>query len=311
MLTTTAGPGQPLRATPGQLLTFDVQATDPENDPVRLTLAGRGFDAAAVGAQLLASPSGTAGPARFSWRVPCPAAGQNLYEFLFTATDAPCGPAATTTVVIPIQVEDRNAPPSWSSALFVAGSAPLVQLIPGNTFETTVEGVDPDRDPLTLTLTATGVGFDLAAAGMAFTTRQEAGRTIGLFRWEASCAAPFPGPVAVTFTLQEASCRPVLQQRTVQFVVVNPEAVTFLPPTIFTPNQDGKNDAFELLSLPPDYCAQRFTSITVFNRWGKQVFTSPDRRFRWDGQGLPAGVYYYVIDYSNQRQFKGHVTLAY
>ena len=310
ILTTTASAARPLRATAGQLLTFEVLATDPDNNTLSLTMLGQGFDATSRGAQFTQSPSGNTRLGRFTWRVPCPTADKSVYEFAFTAMDAPCGLAAITTVVIPIQIEYRNAPPTLSSSLFApTGATPhLVQLVPGSTFEATVEGFDTDMD--LLTLTATGVGFDLAAAGMSFVPRTEAGRAAGTFRWNATCDLALASTFEVTFTLQEATCRPEAQQRTVRFTVVSPEQTTFLPPTIFTPNGDGKNDAFELLTLPPDYCAQRFASITVFNRWGKPVYKSDDRSFRWDGDSLPAGVYYYVINYSNQRQFKGHVTLA-
>jgi len=308
-LTTTAGAVLPLHVQPGQLLTFDLQASDPNRDPVFLTMTGRGFVATAVGAQLSAQNQLTSQPqGRFTWRVPCPKADSTRYTFEFRATDSPCGAAASTTVVIPIQVDDPNTPPTLTSSLFTATPVSMLQT-PGTTLEATITGLDADAN--LLTLTARGVGFDLAAAGMRFEARQGAGRAEGTFRWEVNCRDAVQTSYEVVFAVQEATCSPKPQQRTVRFTVADPEPTVFLPANIFTPNRDGVNDVFELPNLPPDYCTQRFLTIKVFNRWGKQVYSSSSRNFQWDGNGLPTGVYYYLIDYSNQRQFKGHVTIAY
>ncbi|GGF13215.1 gliding motility-associated C-terminal domain-containing protein [Hymenobacter cavernae] len=308
VLTTTVGATLPLHVQSGQLLTFDLSATDPNRDPIRLTMAGRGFVASTVGAQLTQNTAGTQQQGRFTWRVPCPTATTSRYEFEFTATDIPCGTPGAATVVIPIQIDDLNTPPTLTSSLFTAAPAALQQT-PGSTLEATVTGLDANAD--LLTLTARGVGFDLAAVGMRFEARQEAGRAVGTFRWEVNCRDAVQTSYDVVFAVQETTCNPQPQQRTVRFTVANPEPTVFLPANIFTPNHDGLNDVFELPTLPPDYCSQRFLIIKVFNRWGRQVYSSPSRNFQWDGSGLPAGVYYYLIDYSNQRQFKGHVTIVY
>jgi hypothetical protein len=41
------------------------------------------------------------------------------------------------------------------------------------------------------------------------------------------------------------------------------------------------------------------------------VYNSTNRSFSWDGGGYPAGVYYYLVEYTNKRRFKGNVTIAY
>ena len=48
----------------------------------------------------------------------------------------------------------------------------------------------------------------------------------------------------------------------------------------------------------------------MFNRWGKQVYTSTSRNFSWDGSNMPAGAYYYLIVYTDKRRYKGNVTIA-
>ena len=60
--------------------------------------------------------------------------------------------------------------------------------------------------------------------------------------------------------------------------------------------------------LPPDNCVGQFQNVRIYNRWGKSVFESLDRNFRWDGGVESAGVYYYFIQYTN-REYKGTVSL--
>ena len=67
----------------------------------------------------------------------------------------------------------------------------------------------------------------------------------------------------------------------------------FEPKRIFTPGNDGYNDRFEIPGL------ERFpgTHITIFNRWGIQLFESADYQNDWDGKNasgddLPVDTYY-------------------
>jgi hypothetical protein len=38
------------------------------------------------------------------------------------------------------------------------------------------------------------------------------------------------------------------------------------------------------------------SELHVFNRWGNKVFESKNYNNDWDGGGLPAGTYYYILD---------------
>jgi gliding motility-associated-like protein len=89
----------------------------------------------------------------------------------------------------------------------------------------------------------------------------------------------------------------------------------FNMPNAFTPDGDGKNDAFRPVTLPEK--VQSF-SMYIYDRWGRQVFATKDLGNGWNGtmEGKPAplGVYTYVISYSNQagevRKKTGMVTLV-
>ena len=69
-------------------------------------------------------------------------------------------------------------------------------------------------------------------------------------------------------------------------------------PNVFTPNSDQKNDFF----IPFPYSSVDKIDLTVFNRWGKVVFSTHDPAIKWDGKNQSTntecsdGVYYYVCD---------------
>jgi gliding motility-associated-like protein len=89
---------------------------------------------------------------------------------------------------------------------------------------------------------------------------------------------------------------------------------TLYIPNSFSPNDDNKNDVFEL------HFNERIKKIefTVFDRWGEILFNTTDLNFAWDGtyngQPLPMGVYSYKLMYSDDDgnidvPLFGHITL--
>ncbi len=71
---------------------------------------------------------------------------------------------------------------------------------------------------------------------------------------------------------------------------------TFIP-TVFSPNGDGRNDVFTIKTNFQN------ANVSIFNRWGKPVFTSDGQvdQLVWNGtdqasgQKVADGVYYYII----------------
>jgi gliding motility-associated-like protein len=65
-------------------------------------------------------------------------------------------------------------------------------------------------------------------------------------------------------------------------------------PNAFTPNGDNMNDYFSILTTNIETA-----SVSIFNRWGQNFFSSDDKNFKWDGtsNGEPVelGVYVYKI----------------
>ena len=80
----------------------------------------------------------------------------------------------------------------------------------------------------------------------------------------------------------------------------------------FSPNGDGVNDRWV---IP---CLERFpeNELTVYSRWGQEVFFQANYQNDWDGttagQALPAGTYYYLLKLNgstDRRLFKGTLSL--
>ena len=83
-------------------------------------------------------------------------------------------------------------------------------------------------------------------------------------------------------------------------------------PNAFTPNGDGENDTFR-----PKGSGIKSYSLSVYDRWGEQIFVSTDITKGWDGtfkgKDCQDGVYVYVIIAINNVNAKfekvGHITL--
>jgi gliding motility-associated-like protein len=85
-------------------------------------------------------------------------------------------------------------------------------------------------------------------------------------------------------------------------------------PSAFTPNGDGKNDGFKVVT----YGNMRNYRLAIYNRWGQIVFLTFDPGQYWDGThyGTPCdiGTYYYYfngtcLSNDKEQQQRGDVTL--
>lgn len=80
-------------------------------------------------------------------------------------------------------------------------------------------------------------------------------------------------------------------------------------PKYFTPNADGFNDLWGIAGLHPQFDSSK---IYIFDRYGKLLNAMTGNQM-WDGtfsgQPLPSTDYWYRIELSDGRMFKGHFTL--
>ncbi|MEM6320140.1 MAG: gliding motility-associated C-terminal domain-containing protein, partial [Bacteroidota bacterium] len=67
-------------------------------------------------------------------------------------------------------------------------------------------------------------------------------------------------------------------------------------PELVTPNDDGFNDTF----IIPCLANHPNSSITIFNRWGDEIYRSDNYQNDWggtyNGELLPTGTYYYLLE---------------
>lgn len=186
-------------------------------------------------------------------------------------------------------------------------------------------GIDFDNDNMTLRL----VSFDPRLEGrFIFDDVTGTSRINSELTYIPECGDFPPGALEAsylfTFELVDDNCY-VSGNEQVELEIVLEDIIrnqdTFLPPNVFTPNGDPYNPYFALegmnennepinTGLPLDNCESRFEYIAIFNRWGTLVYRSEDRNFKWNGQNVPPGIYYYSISYSDW-EYKGSLTVIY
>lgn len=192
----------------------------------------------------------------------------------------------------------------------------------------------PAKDSLQLQLIS-AVGAILPE-GYTFNNAGGRGMVESPFTWNPDCSifkdGVYQNEYTFTFGVRDDRCFNIKGDTvmlTVRIKDIDANVDAFLPYNVITPNGDGCNDYFalegidsepaeggcgplndadKLVSLPKDNCQGHFEFIRIFNRWGKQVFESSDRKFRWYAQNETAGVYYYFIEFGN-REYKGSLSV--
>ncbi len=78
-------------------------------------------------------------------------------------------------------------------------------------------------------------------------------------------------------------------------------------PNVFTPNNQDPNNFFEI-----KYSGTKTYFLTIYNRWGQEVFTSADKNSHWDGRienkEASEGTYFYVLVIGEEK-YSGFLTL--
>jgi len=82
-------------------------------------------------------------------------------------------------------------------------------------------------------------------------------------------------------------------------------------PNIFTPNDDGENDNFQINCLD----VYKDNHMQVFNRWGDIVYEKEGYQNEWKGtyknNPLPAGTYFYILKVNElKKTYTGFITLV-
>lgn len=292
----------------GSTIRFNAISNDSDSDSLRLEARGRGFSLATTNMSF--TPASGKGNIRqpFSWTPTCSDVGKN-FVLDFITSENRCGIIRRDSVPVRLSVQPR---PSQQPTVSTSLTSTSIDLIVGNgSIKFDVLAQDPDNDPIQLY--AVGRGFDLSKYGIVFPNKSGIGRIVAPFEWTPDCGVlggKFDQNLTIDFITEDNSCSPmrfdtVSVEFTLRDILANYEINL---PNVFTPNDDGKNDYFGVSNLPPDNCQQKFEGVVIYNRWGQSVFESTDRTFRWLGENMAAGEYFYSIRYT-QKQYKGVVTL--
>jgi gliding motility-associated-like protein len=125
--------------------------------------------------------------------------------------------------------------------------------------------------------------------------------------------SPTVAPLAsVTYQLSATSLYGCVATDSVRVTVTNIFEIVI--PNAFSPNSDGVNDQFSIISSKG---LKEIRAFRVYNRWGQMVFEGNSSESAWDGtrQGIDQelGVYVFYIDaltfLDQPYQYKGNLTL--
>ncbi|HEX8503928.1 MAG TPA: gliding motility-associated C-terminal domain-containing protein, partial [Hymenobacter sp.] len=105
----------------------------------------------------------------------------------------------------------------------------------------------------------------------------------------------FPGSVA---TLQATNAALAPCSTTLR---INQDNTCLYFYNVMTPNGDRQNDVFKIENVEQ----HPNTALTIYNRWGRQVYRSADYRNTFGGAEAAAGVYYYLCQLADGTTYKG------
>lgn len=282
---------------------------------------------------------------RFQWDLKCGNVDLKkkstfLFKFIVVDNANKCKFYKADTVDVQVKLlPPLNAPPQ----LTVRQGTQIVNdqsldFTLGESIQFLLTGVDGDISPAQdlLSLTLIEASGNVEPVGFSFAPITGKSPVQTTFVWQPDCSIfeneVFENKYVFKFRLADDRCFAIKTDTvTVNVTVkdIDGSDTEFLPPNVFTPNGDGCNDYFALegispcsynsdpnqnpdqhISLPLDNCINRFESVKIYNRWGGEVFKSFERTFRWYAPDQPAGVYYYVVKYTN-REYKGPLSIRY
>lgn len=328
-----------------ETIQFDVNGRDPDDDFLVLGLTGIGFNPQDYGIVFPGVTGEHHVTSPFEWTLQCDKFNleqKDIFDLRFIVVDNgnKCKIYYADTLDAVVQVlPPLNEPPVISMTnllpdeVTVTNNTASIEL--GQQISIKITGIDPDitpQDNLTLEM------YDSEGnpTGYIFEPVSGFGTVESVFSWKPDCAifnevnyetADFENEYEFKFRVLDNRC--IVGDGDTLTIKINVTDVDltdveFLPNNIITPNGDGCNDFFAMdeledvasncgegvnfPQLPRDNCTGTFLGIRIYNRWGRQVYSSNSRNFRWYAEETSVGVYYYFIDYNN-KEYKGTVSV--
>jgi gliding motility-associated-like protein len=195
--------------------------------------------------------------------------------------------------------------------------------VPGSTTwfvsQTNAQGCESARTPITVvvealpTVSTTPKRTEIMLGQTANLNGTVTGQNLTI-RWSPTSGVSNPGSAVTTarpgqtttYRLTATSPRGCTASDTVRVVVIR----EIIVPNVFSPNGDGTNDRW-VIKYIEDYPS---ALVEVFNRYGQLLFSNKRNGQQWDGtvngQPVPVGAYFYVINLGNNKVFKGTISVV-
>jgi len=315
-----------------ETLTFPVRGFDIDVDHLILTGAGKGFSFATYGMTFPQVEGNGQVISTYNWTIACDKVNLNNkdqfhLEFIVIDSSNRCHYYLADTLSVIVNVE----PPDNEIPLLTANGVDE-ELVFTSTIEEPITidllGTDADRNPSDLLkLTLVEDEDNPLPDGITFEPAEGLQTVSSTLQWTPNCDI-FKNRVFVNdyrFRFRVVDGRCITEGEDIVEVKltikdIDRGNVDFLPPNIVTPNKDAWNQYFAMVKrdensgdlvsiLPNDNCAGQFVSIQIFNRWGREVYSSNDRDFKWAPVNEATGVYYYTLRFSDH-EYKGLITVA-
>ncbi len=132
-----------------------------------------------------------------------------------------------------------------------------------------------------------------------------------------------PGVQSGVVSLYHAGCDLTVQVPLEVDALAPLSEVSYVVPNVFSPNNDGKNERFELDYRTPDgvpvngltNSSFSLHHLAVYNRWGTLVFETDEALAGWWGKDASEGTYYVILESQHACattpfQYQGEVTLV-
>lgn len=183
----------------------------------------------------------------------------------------------------------------------------------------------------TLNLSLLGATGNIMPSGYSFANSTGVHTVESKFAWDPNCSifkdGSYDNQYQFQFVVANNHCKtPKADTAYVKLRIkdVDSNDKNFLPANVITTFPDHCNDFFaidgfesepncegqvrQVASAPADNCVNQFEHVRIYDRWGKLVFESADRKFRWYASSESASVYYYLIKYT-LKEYKGSLTV--
>jgi CHU_C Type IX secretion signal domain len=331
-----------------QSVDFNAFGTEADGDLIVLRDVGVNVDPPKVGATFPKATGNGSVTSAFHWPITCTTVNlkkDSLFEYLVVLVDSTskCRERLADSVLVNVTVRppddaapvlviqsDTSTPVDHGTLSITLGEAIILDLIGTDT------DTNPKKDSLELNLVS--VNGTVTPKGYTFKNAGGLGSVESQFFWDPDCSifknGVYQNDYKFKFAVADNKCFNS-KSDTVELEInvsdISNAGTKFQPPNVITPNGDGCNDFFALegidplsgtaagcvavsdpdaeIALPKDNCQGHFQFIRIYDRWGKQVFESNDRKFRWYAQNATAGVYYYYIEFSNSK-FKSSLSVC-